>query len=153
MSRAFVKEPETSGPSCPQPPGCGGSGVPVSRVTLAARLLPAAAARFVAEASFCPDPACEVAYFDARGERALRAELAAPVWPKHPGAPLCACFGLAREAFVELGRRGDKPAMRAFLERAASPEARCEGRAADGRCCATEARRVFLRALEEAAGG
>ena len=54
--------------------------------------------------------------------------------------------------FEELGRRGDKAGMRAFLERTASAAARCELSAGDGRCCATEARRVFLRALEGGAG-
>ncbi len=151
MSRAFIKEPESSGPACPEPPGCGGLGVPVSRVTLLARLRPEAAARFAAAGYFCPDPACEVAYFDAGRERAMRSELLAPAWPKHADAPLCACFGLARDLFEDFGRRGDKAAMRAFLERTVSAEARCESRAADGRCCATEARRVFLRALENAA--
>jgi len=151
MSRAFVKDPETPGPTCPSPPGCGGSGVPVSSVTLRARLRPEAAARFGEEAFFCPDPACEVAYFDGRLAWAARSELLEPAYPKQAGAPLCACFGIAREAIEELGRRGDKAAMRAFLERAASPEARCATRAADGRSCATEARRVFLRALPGAA--
>jgi len=54
----------------------------------------------------------------------------------------------AREAIEDFARRGDKAAMRAFLERAASPAARCELTSADGRSCATEARRVFLRVLE-----
>ena len=152
MSRAFVKEPETTGPSCPSPPGCGGTGVPVSRVTLEARLRPDAAARFVDGGYFCPNPACEVAYFDAGRERALRDELVDPAWPKHPDAPLCACFRVAQEVFEDFGRRGDRSAMRAFLERTVSPEARCVNCAADGRCCATEARRAFRRALEEATG-
>jgi Zinc binding domain len=152
MSRAFVKEAETPDPACPSPPGCGGAGVPVSQATLRARLRPEAAARFAAGAFFCPDPLCEVAYFDAAGERALRSEMVVPAYPKTPGAPLCACFGVAREAIEDFGRRGDKPAMRAFLERTASPAARCELTAADGRSCATEARRVFLRALEGEAG-
>jgi Zinc binding domain len=152
MSRAFMKEPETSGPSCPSPPGCGGVGVPVSRATLEARLRPEAAARFAGAAYFCPDPACEVAYFDAGRERAPRSEMIAPAWPKHPGAPLCACFGVTREVLEDFGRRGDKAEMRAFLERTSSPEARCELLAADGRCCATEARRVFLRSLESSKG-
>jgi len=152
VSRAFVKEAESPGPSCPSPPGCGGAGVPVSRATLQARLGPAVAARFAGEASFCPDPGCEVAYFDGRGERALRREMLAPAYPKFPDAPLCACLGVSRQALEEFGRRGDKAAMRAFLERTASAEARCELCAADGRGCATEARRVFLRALEDAAG-
>jgi len=152
MSRAFVKEPEAAGPSCPAPPGCGGVGVPVSRTTLAARLRPEAAARFPSEAFFCPDPACEVAYFDAGQERALRSELLEPAWPKHAHAPLCACFGVGSEVFEDYGRRGDKQAMRAFLERAAAPDVPCVSRAADGRCCATAARRVFLRALERGAG-
>lgn len=152
VSRAFVKEPETTGPSCPSPPGCGGTGVPVSRVTLEARLRPEAAARFVDGGFFCPNPSCEVAYFDARRERALRDELVVPAWPKHPDAPLCACFRVAAEVFEDLGRRGDRPAMRAFLARTVSPEARCVICAADGRCCATEARRVFLRTLEGTTG-
>ncbi len=148
MSRAFIKEEETAGPLCPAPPGCGGAGVPVSHATLRARLLPAAAARFTGETFFCPDPACEVAYFDAGGERASRDEMLAPAFPKSPGAPLCACFGVASRVIEDFGRRGDKVAMRAFLDRTASASARCETSAADGRCCATEARRVFLRALE-----
>jgi hypothetical protein len=148
MSRAFVKEAETTGPVCPSPPGCGGEGVPVSQATLQSRLHPQAAARFAGETFFCPDPLCEVAYFDAGGERALRSEMLSPGYPKSPGAPLCACFGVTSEAIEDFGRRGDKAAMRVFLERTASPEARCERQAADGRSCATEARRVFLRALE-----
>jgi hypothetical protein len=150
MSRAFVRDPETPGPTCPSPPGCGGIGVPVSTTTLRARLRPEAAARFEEEAFFCPDPACEVAYFDGRLAWAARSELLEPAYPKQEGAPLCACFGVSREAIEELGRRGDKAAMREFLERTTSPAARCATRAADGRSCATEARRVFLRAL---AGG
>src|SRR5262245_29387613 len=147
MSRAFGRDPETPGPTCPSPPGCGGTGVPVSSATLRARLRPDAAARFEEAAFFCPDPACDVAYFDGRLAWAARSELLEPAYPKQAGAPLCACFGVSREAIEELGRRGDKVAMRAFLERAASPEARCATRAADGRSCATEARRVFLRTL------
>ena len=147
MSRAFVKEEETPGPTCPSPPGCGGTGVPVSSTTLRARLAPEAAARFADEAFFCPNPACDVAYFDGRLAWVSRAELLEPAYPKQAGAPVCACFGVSREALEDLGRRGDKAALRAFLKRAASPEARCATRAADGRSCATEARRVFLRAL------
>ena len=152
MSRAFVKEAETSEPACPAPPGCGGSGVPVSQATLEARLAPEAAARFTGGAFFCADPACVVAYFDAGRAWATRDELLAPAWPKHAAAPLCACFGVTREAIENFGRRGDKAAMRALLERVASPEARCERLAADGRSCATEARRFFLRALQSAPG-
>ncbi len=152
MSRAFVKEAETTGPRCPSPPGCGGEGAPVPHATLQARLGPVAAARFTGEALFCPDPACEVAYFDGRGERALRTEMLEPTYPKSPGAPLCACFGVSRESIEDFARRGDKAAMRAFLERAASDPARCEERAADGGSCATEARRVFLRTLESGPG-
>jgi hypothetical protein len=148
MSRAFVREAEAPGPGCPSPPGCGGAGVSVSRVTLQARLGCEAAARFAGEAFFCPDPTCSVAYFDTRGERATRDELLEPAFPKHRGAPLCACFGVSREAIEDLARRGDKAGMRAFLERGASPEARCASRAADGRSCSAEARRVFLRALQ-----
>ena len=153
MSRAFIKEPETTGPTCPPLVGCGGTGVVVSRATLLARLPPEVAARFGDGAFFCPSPTCEVAYFDDRRERALRSELLAPAWPKHVGAPLCACFALAEDVFDDYGARADKAAMRAFLERAGSGEARCAIRAADGRCCATAARRVFLRALERAALG
>ncbi|MBM3984539.1 MAG: hypothetical protein FJ296_02420 [Planctomycetes bacterium] len=148
MSRAFIREAETPGPGCPSPPGCGGAGVPVSQVTLRARLGPDVAARFAGEAFFCPDPACTVAYFDTRGERATRDELLEPAFPKHRGAPLCPCFGVSREALEALAQRGDTAGLRAFLERTTSPEACCVSRAADGRSCATEARRVFLRALE-----
>src|SRR5262249_54625008 len=103
VSRAFIKEAETSGPGCPAPPGCGGGGVPVSRATLEARLPREAVARFAGGALFCANPGCVVAYFDERRAWASRDELLAPAYPKQLGAPLCACFGVTREALEELG--------------------------------------------------
>jgi hypothetical protein len=148
VSRAFVKEAEDPDPRCPAPPGCDGVGVPVTRVTLVARLGESRAAAFHEPAFYCPDAACPVAYFDAFRGHASRDELLAKAYPKHEGAPLCACFGVARETIEDYGRRGDKAAMRTFLERVGSSDARCALLAVDGKSCATEARRTFMRALE-----
>lgn len=147
MSRAFVKEAEEHDPRCPAPDGCGGIGQPVADTTLVAQLGAEAAAHFHAQAFYCPDPHCPVAYFDGFGTRVPSTALKTHAWPKHAGAPVCACFGVTAEQIEEWAHSGDKAKMRELLARVEGPEARCAVRAPDGRSCEPELRRVFLKAL------
>lgn len=144
MSRAFIKESEAPEPVCPPPRGCGGRGVPVPALVVVANLGETGAGRLGSEAYFCPDPLCQVAYFDATGGRAGVAELRERRWPKDPAAPLCACFRVAEEEIAAWAREGRTDRMREFLERVRSGAARCSTATHDGRSCEAAARRVFM---------
>jgi hypothetical protein len=147
MSRAFVKESETPEPRCPTPQGCGTLGVAVSAATLAANLTQGPIPSFHGEVFYCSNPDCEVAYFDAYGSRAMRDQLRVATWPKDPDGPVCACFGVKADAIEDWAASGDKSELKALLARIERGEGRCATLAPDGKCCATEVRRVFLRAL------
>lgn len=151
MSRAFVKEAERPEPRCPERQGCGGLGVTVGATTLAAQLSSEAAALLIGHTFYCPNPACEVAYFDAGGSCVLRAEQRRRSWPKEPDAPACSCFGVDERsiaAWATAPGAPDKAAMRALLARIEGPEAQCATCAPDGGPCTTHVRRIFMRALE-----
>jgi len=92
-------------------PRCGSPGQPVGRETIQA-YLSAEKIKMVADpANFCPSPQCNVVYFD---------------------APICACFGLTRADIEQDVREGVVTRVRAIIERAKSPEARCSQMAANG---------------------
>lgn len=151
MSRAFVKEAEAPEPHCPERLGCGGAGIPVGPVTLAAQLPAERAATLMHDAFWCPNPQCDVAYFDASGGVVYAAEARHRGWPKDPAAAVCACFGIDEARIMAWARAPgapDKAAMRALLARIAGPDARCATCSPDGRSCETAVRRVFLRGLE-----
>lgn len=151
VSRAFVKETDAPEPRCPSRQGCEGLGVPVGAATLQAQLSPERAAALAPDAYYCPNPLCAVAYFDAEGGVALRAEQRRRSWPKESGAPVCVCFGVSEDeiaAWAHAPDAPDKASMRALLARIDGPQARCATEAPDGRPCTTAVRRVFLRELE-----
>lgn len=144
MNKAFVREPDHDGEFCPR---CGSLGQPVKRQTVT-RFLPDHVARSLADpANFCPLPSCEVAYFDSFERVATADQLALPVYPKDPQAPLCACFGFTTADVDQDLAEGTKARTKTLLERAKSPEAQCDLRAPNGRCCAAEVQRYFLKRM------
>lgn len=148
MSRAFVKEPEAKEPRCPPTVGgCGGVGSPVTVATVRANVGNAELPEFHGDVFYCSNPGCAIAYFDGFGTRVERTELLRKAWPKDPDGVACSCFLVAVETIEEYALNGNKAAMRELLNRAASGEARCATRAPDGRSCATEVRRIFMRTL------
>jgi len=151
MSQAFIREPDAPEPRCPAPSGCGGLGQSVTRASLVANVGEEAALVLGEELFFCPDPDCEVAYFDATGGRVGVDRLLERRWPKSLDAPLCACFGVTLETIASWAREGRTDQMKAFLERAQGPEARCLSRTHAGRSCVLDARRVFVREKERPA--
>lgn len=143
MNKAFVREPEDDGRrNCPR---CGSLGDAVGAAVLDRFLMPAKRGQLGSAAHYCPSPSCELAYFDAYGRTATIANLALPVYPKHPEAPICACFG-ATEAEIDLDlAEGGVTRTKALLERAKSAEARCSELAANGRSCVAEVQRYYMR--------
>jgi len=100
---------------------------------------------------FCSYPPCEVAYFDQLGGIVRVGELISPVYPKSEQAPICPCFHFTVEE-IELDVESSVPQrIRDLLLKSQSAEARCGVLAADGRCCLTEVKRLYLRLREQRA--
>src|SRR5258705_11609211 len=77
-------------------PVSGSRGSAVGVITVKALLAEHALRRFLpGEYRFCPDPACDVVYFSADGQRFTTADVRVPVWQKLPfgDRPICYCFG------------------------------------------------------------
>ncbi len=146
MSRAFLREADAPEPRCPEPAGCGGRGVSVTEFTLRAHVGEEAVRELRGELFLCPDPHCDVAYFDAAHGRLTVDRLRAHGWPKDPDAPVCPCVGVTENDVEDFARDGRTDLMRAFLARTEGPEARCLARRLDGQSCVTDARRIFLAA-------
>jgi len=142
MNKAFTRESDSTVERCPR---CGSVGEPVESVTLDALLKDECRAQLGESANFCPSPTCDVAYFDKFERSADVAELARPVYPKDPAAPICPCFGLTCEEIEDEARAGSVVRVRAAIERAKSPEAHCSQRAANGRSCVAEIQRYYMK--------
>lgn len=145
MNKAFVREPDQGAEYCPR---CGSKGQPVGRATVR-NYLPTGKTPVVADpANFCPSPQCEVAYFDAFERVVLAEELSRPVYPKDPDAPICTCFGLTRQDIEQDVREGVVTRVRAIVEKAQSPEARCAETAANGQSCVAYVQRYYMQCRE-----
>jgi hypothetical protein len=142
MNKAFVRESEQFVEYCPR---CGSVGQPVGRETLDEHLAPQARGRLAEFAEFCPFPQCEVAYFDQFERTTLVSDLAHPVYPKDPDAPICACFGLTRDDIEQDVQEGTVARVKALLAKAQSPEARCSRLAANGQSCVSEVQRYYMK--------
>ncbi len=142
MNKAFVREPDQVADYCPR---CGSQGQPVGRETVESYLPPAKAQLVADPANFCPSPQCDVAYFDAFERVVLVGELNRPVYPKDPDAPLCACFGFTRRDIEQDIREGVVTRVKAMLEKAKSPEARCTRLAANGQSCEAYVQKYYMQ--------
>ncbi len=143
MNKAFVREPDDTGAGyCPR---CGSLGTPVAAETLAAQL-DAASLRQLADAAFyCPFAKCEVAYFD-RFERTVDVDrLRQAAYPKDPSAPICNCFGFTTAEIDADLREGTTERTKALLAKTKTSDVRCTTAAPDGRCCAAEVQRYYMR--------
>lgn len=147
MNKAFVREPDDTGDRyCPK---CQSLGEPVGPLTVAAHV-PAEARTQISEAAYyCPFSQCIVAYFD-QYERVIEVEqLVAPVYPKDPEAPLCACFGLTRDDVEEDLHEEGVRRVRETVEKSKSAAAQCLTKAANGRSCAAEVQRYYFKRKQE----
>lgn len=144
MNKAFVRDPEPRDPACPERGGCGAVGLPVVAETVRAQIPDEARQGLQGEVYYCPNPACDVAYFDALGGTVALDLVAHPAWPKPSSAPLCNCLGVTAEAIEEEAQRGCRDAIRRLVAHAESDVCRCATRMPSGRSCETEARKLFM---------
>jgi len=142
MNKAFVREPDHTADYCPR---CGSKGEPVGGTTLKTHLTDVQLGRITDPANFCPSPQCPVAYFDGFERVVLAADLQRPVYPKDPNAPICACFGLTRTEIEQDVREGVVTRIKAVLEKAKSPAARCTQLAANGRPCLASVQKYYMQ--------
>jgi hypothetical protein len=148
MNKAFVREAEDdTAPKCPR---CHAIGLPVGPHTLAVHL-PENAGSALAGSSvnFCPNPTCDVAYFDANHQVAPVTLLRSRAWPKFDdlSAVLCPCLQVSAAEIVGDAQRGDPTRIRQMLSAAQSQPHRCTTARPDARPCSAEAQRLYLKNL------
>lgn len=119
------------------------------RETLEAHLAPDALERLNDLAFFCSYARCPVVYFDLFERVVEESAVAAPVYPKNPAAPLCACFGLTCDDVEEDLREGGVTRTRGCVEKAKSPAARCRVASPSGQSCVTEVQRYYMKRRSE----
>lgn len=149
MNKAFVREDDSIAARCPK---CGSPGSPVYRETLEAHLNSEALRQLNELAFFCPFPRCPVVYFDLFERSIDESQVSAPVYPKNPAAPLCACFGLTTDDVEEDLREGGVARTRACVERAKSSEAHCATASPSGQSCVAEVQKYYMRRRAELGG-
>lgn len=142
MNKAFVKEPEDPGDRCP---ACGGLGRTAQQATLRAHLPDDARARLAETACFCPEPTCEVAYFDQFEQFVTVDRLATPLYPKDPDAPICPCFGLRCQDIDADLDDGGVTRIKAHLQQAQSDQADCATKTGDGRSCIPAVQKYYMQ--------
>jgi hypothetical protein len=120
-------------------PVSGTKGAPVELQTVKALLTESALARLcVTDYRFCPDPKCDVVYFEAHGGWYGRGDLRVPVWHKEPfGARLvCYCFGETESRIrQELIDHGQSRAVERVRAHITAGRCACEVRNPRGACC------------------
>lgn len=145
MNKAFLREPDRSADYCPR---CGSQGEPVGRETLQEFLSEAQRRSLAEPANFCPSPQCDVVYFDSFERIVLTGDLSRPVYPKDPTAPLCACLGLTAEDVERDVAEGVTTRVKAAVEKAKSPTARCRQSAANGRPCIAFVQKYYMQCVQ-----
>ena len=137
---------------------CPASGTPGKRVellTVKGVLRESALARVSpGDHLFCPDPVCEVVYFDQRGKTYLRRDVRVPVWEKEAAGSrmICYCFG-ENEADIrrELGEQGASGAVARVRAHIQAGRCACEIRNPRGVCCLADLIAAIERAGEASA--
>jgi hypothetical protein len=114
-------------------------------VTLSAQLSPEARQGFGDSAWFCPHATCPVAYFDAFERTLGAAELAQPIYPKDPDAPICPCFDFRVEDIEADIREGGATRTKAQLARAQSADAQCSTKSPSGQSCVAVVQKCFMQ--------
>ena len=145
MNKAFLREPDRTADYCPR---CGSQGEPVGGETLKEFLTESQRRSLADPANFCPSPQCEVVYFDSFERTFLTGDLSRPIYPKDPTAPICACFGLSTEDIERDVAEGVTTRVKAALEQAKSPAARCRQMAANGRSCVPFVQKYYMQCLQ-----
>lgn len=133
-------------------PISGTKGKPVDVQTVKALLTEHALRRVTtSEHRFCPDPDCEVVYFDTTGNQYMNADVRVPVWQKEPfGARMvCYCFGESEaDIRAEVERSGQSDAVARIRHHIEAGRCACEVRNPRGVCCLGDVAAVVKRVLQ-----
>lgn len=87
---------------------------------------------------FCPDPSCEVVYFDTEGGCYRQSDIRVPVWQKQPFGHrmVCYCFGESEDSIrAEFTTTGHSHAVERVRGHIAAGRCACEVRNPRGVCC------------------
>lgn len=118
------------------------NGMPVDLQTVKAALTTQALGRLhLVTYRFCPDAACDVVYFDERGDCFRRADLRIAVWQKEPAGhrTICYCFGENEDEIrCELRRLGRSDAVARVRQHIQAGRCACDVRNPRGVCCLGE---------------
>jgi ribosomal protein S28E/S33 len=141
--------------SCSACPVSGTAGKRVELLTVKGLLRESALVRLhPGDHHFCPEPACDVVYFDNAGRTYLRRDLRVAVWEKEVMGRrmICYCFGEneadIRREFEEHGSSGAVARVRAHIQ---AGRCACEIRNPRGVCCLGDVVAAIERARETAA--
>ena len=120
-------------------PSSGSTGVAVDRHTVKALLTEITLRRLEAGVyRFCPDPDCDVVYFDGHGRCFSRADIRVPVWQKEPlGARMiCYCFAESEASIrTEIDAHGHSSVVDRVRAHIDAGRCACEVRNPRGACC------------------
>ena len=120
-------------------PVSGTQGKPLEFQTVKALLTEAALRRIVTSSyRFCPEPACDVVYFDETGHTYVKTDVRVPVWQKEPFGErmICYCFG-ENETDIrrEFETTGGSDAVERVRKHIEAGRCACEVRNPRGVCC------------------
>ena len=100
---------------------------------------------------FCPDPTCEVVYFDEAGAVYLKDDIRVPVWQKEPSGcrMICYCFDENEAGMLaECEQAGATAAADRVRAHIAAGRCACEVRNPRGSCCLGDVLAAIARIQE-----
>jgi len=130
--------------SCPK---CGNEGKKVENITLKSLLIPDALAKLSPESSYrmCTNAACDVVYFNEKGQVYLTEDIKVVVFQKTEAedCPVCYCFGWNRERIKkELAETGSSTAISSITEHIKAGRCGCDVNNPQGSCCLGNVKKV-----------
>jgi hypothetical protein len=151
-ANAFGRD-ETAAP-CPR---CGATGRVVSEETVAAMLVPTAAARLAgAEIRFCATRDCPAVYYSRGGRIAEKAEATIRIGAKETDdpVPLCYCFGFSlADVHRDVASTGDSTIPERIEAEIRARRCACRRKNPAGTCCLGEVRKAVSDARDAHARG
>jgi hypothetical protein len=144
VNKAFVREPDSPEPRCPESGGCGRRGTLVSEQTLGAQLRADDVRRINPPAYYCSNPKCPVAYFDGWGGMVPLKALETRAYPKDPEGMICACLRVPARRIVSDAQVDDRSTLLRILEHVRGDTACCETASPEGVSCERRLRQLFL---------
>ena len=121
---------KASEPSASRCPASGSTGTAVDLQTVKALLTEQALGHLtIGDYRFCPEPTCDVVYFDGEGDRFATADIRVSVWQKQPfgSRPVCYCFGESETSIrAEFERDGRSLAPERIRDHITAGRCACE---------------------------